>query len=211
MSFPEYLASKIAEHILRRKLGPKIKPLRWYDLFVFLGAILFIIGLALFIVPLTTTADITPFLESGIEDTATITKLEIRERPLGFRGLTSSNEYIVHLIYIPGKAELNKEAFDFNTLLEGEGKSAYIADENAETITTQTQVLLSVFEKLSEDQSGDILYLPDEPERVMLVEDVGLKQQISTTPENNRGLPFGFIIGGIVLIVLWIVIKKRQN
>lgn len=205
----EYLASKTVEHTMKQR-GKRPKSMGWHAVFAFVGAILLIIGIALIVAPSFRELDVKPFVNQGITGTGVVSDIEMRQVSIGYRGLNKRDEYWVHVVYVPaGASEAPSNGLTFENLLNGEDIDLYTGDTaTSGAVSAQTNLVRKeTFDGLKKGDQVDIVYLPNDPERIVLSSELAYYQYNNT--KSIKGIPF--LIGGIFSIGIYIVLDRRKN
>lgn len=207
----EYLASKTVEHAMKQS-GKRPKPMGWHAVFAFVGAILLIIGVALIVAPSFRELDVKPFVNQGITSTGVVSNLEIRQVSIGYRGLNKRDEYWVHVVYVPaGASERSSNGLTFENLLNDKDIDLYAGDTaSSGTVSAQTNLVRKeTFDALKKGDRVDIVYLPNDPKRIILSSELAFyRSDKSKSPRGNRIL---FIVSGVVSIGMYVVLERRRK
>lgn len=207
----EYLASKTVEHAMKQS-GKRPKPMGWHAVFAFVGAILLIIGIALIVAPSFRELDVKPFVNQGITGTGVVSNLEIRQVPIGYRGLNKRDEYWVDVVYVPaGALETSSNGLTFNNLLNDEDIDLYAGDTaSSGTVSAQTNLVRKeTFYALKEGDSVDIVYLPNDPERIILSSELAFYQSDKSKSPPIDGILL--LIGGIGSMIVYLFLDRRKK
>lgn len=211
----EYLASKTVEHAMKQS-GKRPKSMGWHAVFAFVGVILLIIGIGLIVAPAATELDIKPFVNDGVPTDGTIVELEMRRAALGYRGLNKKDEYWVHVMY---KSDFLSESeySAYSALFEEFKKKREDADPfiagvipETEAINAQTNLVRKeTFDALKEGDRVDIVYLPNDPERIILSSELAFYRIDKTNILPIPGVLL--VLAGIVSIGVYILLDRRKK
>lgn len=209
--FLEYLASKTVEHAMKQG-GKRPKPMGWHAVFAFAGAILLIIGIAPIVAPSFRELDVKPFVNQGITGVGVVNELEIRQAPLGYRGLNKKDEYWVHVMYVPaGAPETSSNGLTFENLLNGEDVELYTSDTAMSgVVSAQTNLVRKeTFDELKKGDRVDIVYLPDDPKRVVLSSELDFYRTDKSKSPPVSGV--FLVLSGIISIVVYVILERKKK